>query len=326
MKLAQTFLNLAFSITPHKDRVWLEDMRYEAAFIQHPLTWSLSALSLALRWRLAHILQTPSQIAFASVTVAAIATMVIVPNLLRSKTAPVTTALPSSTAASQETAADAYIDPSVSRYAEAQDVPAENPQADAGFSEPLPPTLPAATPAISDATLSEPVPPTLPSGAEFAPLSENPPETSEDIVLGAIESAQTNSSTETATASESEMPENEMGVSTPSPDAAIESGETDIEAMIEAALEQDKEVRVLELNTSSVRLKINQEVTLEVYQGTSTSDKLLFSGTSSNATLTYDLPIFIKTSDGSAIELIWGEGSSTTLGAGQSERLIQSAQ
>ena len=82
----------------------------------------------------------------------------------------------------------------------------------------------------------------------------------------------------------------------------------------------------LEVNVSSVSLKITKEVTLEVYQGTSVNDELLFSGTTQTATLGYDLPIFIKASDGSAIELYISEDSSIRLDDGEIEKIIKLAQ
>ena len=98
--------------------------------------------------------------------------------------------------------------------------------------------------------------------------------------------------------------------------------------MIEAAVQQEKkdEVEALEVNTSTIRLKITKEVTLSVYQGTSSSDELLFSGTTQTATLGYDLPIFIKASDGSAIELYISEDLSITLDTGEIEKIIKLAE
>ena len=162
MLVAQALLNLAFSIAPRNERVWLEDMRYEAAFIENPLSWSLSALGLALRWRLAHILATPSQMAFASVAMAAIAAILILPTMTNKVVPANSTALstPQSPTVTAESP-DAYVDPSLSRSAEAQAVPADNDAAN--YSEPLLPTLPEPSQAITEAELPEPIPPTLPS-------------------------------------------------------------------------------------------------------------------------------------------------------------------
>ncbi len=354
--LAQTLLNLAFSIAPRQDRVWLEDMRYEAAFIENPLSWSFSALGLALRWRLAHILATPSQMAFASVAMAAVAAILILPNMTSKVTPANSVALPTpqSPTVTAESP-DTYIDPSLSRSAEAQDVPAEN--GSAAYSEPLPPTLPAPSQAITEAELPEPIPipPTLPS----TPLAEAPttPSDDRDVVLGdsQLETDEDVSEEEVSEEALSQEPIQEMtgmiptdaattsteaaSADTNATSAAPTSAETTIiesapgsssdtatiEAMIEAAVQQEKkdEVEALEVNTSTVRLKITKEVTLLVYQGTSINDELLFSGTTQTANLGYDLPIFIKASDGSAIELYLSADSSITLDSGEIERIIK---
>ncbi len=339
--LAQALLNLAFSIAPRQNRVWLEDMRYEAAFIDNPLSWSLSALGLALRWRLAHIMATPTQMAFASVAMAAVAAILILPNMTN-KVAPANSAA-FPTPQSPTITAESPDSSSISRSAEAQDLPAENAESttEMGFSEPLPPTLP--TPATApEGEVAEAVSPTLPAAIPEATDDDMAETATGSVTLGDTplsEVPATAAASETATLDQEQVEQNSFGLvpTDTAENTATESDaeSSDIEAMIEEALTQEKkdkasslevEVDSLEVNVSSVSLKITKEVTLEVYQGTSVNDELLFSGTTQTATLGYDLPIFIKASDGSAIELYISEDSSIRLDDGEIEKIIKLAQ
>jgi hypothetical protein len=116
-------------------------------------------------------------------------------------------------------------------------------------------------------------------------------------------------------------------VAADTPEASVNaplSDQVDIEAIIDAAVGQQKdESKALEVNATKISLKITKEVTLEIYQGTSESDELLFSGTTQSATLAYDLPIFIKADEGSAIELYLSKDSRITLDDGKIEKVIQ---
>ena len=245
--LAQALLNLAFSIAPRQNRVWLKDMRYEAAFIDNPLSWSLSALGLALRWRLAHIMATPTQMAFASVAMAAVAAILILPNMTN-KVAPANSATfaapqsPTITAESPDSA-------SISRSAEPS-VPAENTEspAEMGFSEPLPPTLPTPT-TTPESEVAEAVAPTLPAAV---PDIDDMAETATgSVALGDTplsEVPATTAASQTATLAQEQVEQNSFGLvpTDTAENTATESDaeSSDIEAMIEEALTQEKKDEV----------------------------------------------------------------------------------
>ncbi len=80
---ALMMLNLACALAPKEGKVWLQDMRLEAAFVPDKLRFALAALGLALKFRFAAWkLNRPVGIAFASVAVAALATVLFVPRLM----------------------------------------------------------------------------------------------------------------------------------------------------------------------------------------------------------------------------------------------------
>jgi hypothetical protein len=147
-----------------------------------------------------------------------------------------------------------------------------------------------------------PVTPSLDSEINDTSIDEvQVTETTNGVTLG----AQLPAMPEDTRVAESEVPDS-MGFVPPLGDTeATSEGDDDIEAMIEAAVEREKKLNVETMVVVSpfVNLKIVREVTLEVYQGTSTED-LLFDGTTkAGQTLVYGLPIYVKASDGEAIQV-----------------------
>jgi hypothetical protein len=363
----KALLNFAHAVAPHKDRLWLEDMRYEAAFIPNKFSWGLSALGLALRWRLAQMFSHgPSRLAFTSVAVAAVATLLIVPNLNpKTKTTPASVAVPSpsiiapeQTAAESETASSSYAeDASISRSAEAQTLPEENTAAtdtDLALSQAQPPMLPNVSAPITDAeAVSGPIPPTVPTPQTQSSVEQDilaqasldqitepqnqatEPSNADDesILLGALPSPTTPAEASTNQQVDAEAATSSGLVELPaSPEAAVPIDQNDIEAVIEGAIKQEEKkdettLETLELASSSVSLKIIKEVTLEIRQGINASDKLLFSGmTQAGQTLVYTLPIYVQASDGTALEVYADEELRGNLGDGETIKVIQAAQ
>ncbi len=75
-------LNVAHAVAPKSDKLWLNDMRLEARFVQNKLRFALAALGLACKFRFTALrLNRPVGIAFASVALAALATFLVVPRL-----------------------------------------------------------------------------------------------------------------------------------------------------------------------------------------------------------------------------------------------------
>jgi hypothetical protein len=354
-------LNFAHAIAPRDTKLWLEDMRHEAEFIPNKLSWSLSALGMALRWRLTQIFTpAPSRLAFASLAVAAIATLLIVPNL-KNKTVPSSvtqsspiTPAPTVTAATPTTEIS-NDNASVSRSAEAQILPAENDIAAATPGpEAIPPTLPDTR--TNAEAVSGPVAPTVPTAQAITPnlsvgettvqddsaeanaaTSESPGQMMADDTDSALDANQmtrpaaSTDATKQLTYSEPGVINSEAESTTQVseiPAMAAES-QSDIESVIEGAIEQEQkkdELAVLSLTAPSVDLKIIKEVTLEIRQGTTASDPLLFSGTTqAGQTLVYTLPIYVAASDGAALEVYSNKTLEGFLGNSATIRVIQSA-
>jgi hypothetical protein len=80
--LASLLLSLAHWVAPKDDKVWIGDMRLEAVFVPNKLQFALSALGLALRFRWGVLKHRPATLAFASMAVAAVATLLFVPRML----------------------------------------------------------------------------------------------------------------------------------------------------------------------------------------------------------------------------------------------------
>jgi hypothetical protein len=80
--LASLLLSLAHWVAPKDDKVWIGDMRLEAVFVPNKLEFALSALGLALRFRWGVLKHRPATLAFASMAVAALATLLFVPRML----------------------------------------------------------------------------------------------------------------------------------------------------------------------------------------------------------------------------------------------------
>jgi hypothetical protein len=80
--VASLLFYLAHAAAPKADKLWIGDMRLEAHFVPNQLRFALSALGLAFRFRLAALkLNRPVGIAFGSVALAALATVLVVPRL-----------------------------------------------------------------------------------------------------------------------------------------------------------------------------------------------------------------------------------------------------
>ena len=80
--LASLLLSLAHALAPKEDKFWIGDMRLEAPFVPNQFQFAFSALLLALKFRWKELRQNrPGTLAFASVTVAALATLLFVPRL-----------------------------------------------------------------------------------------------------------------------------------------------------------------------------------------------------------------------------------------------------
>jgi hypothetical protein len=80
--LASLLLSLAHFIAPKEDKLWIGDMRLEAAFVPNTLQFALSALFLALRFRWNAVRQNrTATLAFASTALAALAVLLFVPRL-----------------------------------------------------------------------------------------------------------------------------------------------------------------------------------------------------------------------------------------------------
>jgi hypothetical protein len=80
--LALLLLSLARFIAPKNDKLWIGDMRLEAAFVPDKLRFALSALGLALKFRWEAIRQNrTATLAFASTALAALAVLLFVPRM-----------------------------------------------------------------------------------------------------------------------------------------------------------------------------------------------------------------------------------------------------
>jgi hypothetical protein len=85
--LTSLILMFAQALAPKADRVWISDMRLEAAFVPNKLSFAFAALGLAFKFRVAALrVNRPVGIAFASVALAAVATFLVVPNLFGNDT------------------------------------------------------------------------------------------------------------------------------------------------------------------------------------------------------------------------------------------------
>jgi hypothetical protein len=84
---ASLLFRLAHLVAPKPDKLWIGDMRLEAPFVPNKLRFAFAALGLAFKFRWAAMrLNRPASLAFASATLAAVATLLVVPNLLREPT------------------------------------------------------------------------------------------------------------------------------------------------------------------------------------------------------------------------------------------------
>ncbi len=89
-------LTLAQALAPKADKLWLADMRLEAAFVPNKLRFALAALGLAFRFRFTSLrLNRPVGFAFGSVALAALA-ILFVPRLFSNNTALYTQPTPAS--------------------------------------------------------------------------------------------------------------------------------------------------------------------------------------------------------------------------------------
>jgi hypothetical protein len=79
--LALLLLNLAQFVAPKDDKFWIGDMRLEAPFVPHKLQFAFSALGLAFKFRWKVLKHRPATLAFASMAVAAVATLLFVPRI-----------------------------------------------------------------------------------------------------------------------------------------------------------------------------------------------------------------------------------------------------
>lgn len=79
---ASLLFSFAHAVAPRQDKIWIGDMRLEAAFVPNKLGFAFAALGLAFKFRFATLkLSRPAGIAFASVALAAVATFLVVPGL-----------------------------------------------------------------------------------------------------------------------------------------------------------------------------------------------------------------------------------------------------
>jgi hypothetical protein len=153
--LASLLLNLAYAVAPKQDKVWLNDMRLEAPFVAGKLRFAFAALGLAFKFRFTTLkLNRPMGIAFASVAVAALATILFVPRFMLQQDTTNATMSSLPTTAS-EAAQDIALERGYS--AEAQDglfeappTQAEVPPADGVLDQAQAPALPAAEPQNTD--------------------------------------------------------------------------------------------------------------------------------------------------------------------------------
>jgi hypothetical protein len=123
--LASLLLSFAHALAPKADKVWIADMRLEAAFVPNKLSFALSALGLACKFRFAALrMNRPVGLAFASVALAAVATFLVVPNLFGTNDA-ATAAMSSPPSASYEEVQD--IAESRGYSADAQETALEEP-------------------------------------------------------------------------------------------------------------------------------------------------------------------------------------------------------
>jgi hypothetical protein len=131
--LAAMLLSVAHAIAPNKDKLWLEDMQLEAAFVPNKLRFAFSALKLALsfRWKtLKH--NRPAALAFTSVALAALATLLFVPRLfVNQPTTNVAMTAPDTYETTSEYLEDAAAERGITAEAQAGGPAAEAPTQDA---------------------------------------------------------------------------------------------------------------------------------------------------------------------------------------------------
>jgi hypothetical protein len=177
--LASLLFSLAHALAPKADRLWIGDMRLEAAFVPNKLSFAFAALGLAFKFRFAALkLNRPVGIAFASFAVAAVATFLVVPNLFGSD-GTTNAAMSGNPTASYESVQDIAEERGYSAAAQ-DELPAaaqEDVVADAAQDTPEPPVT-ASVPAPTDAEETAPEPqqaaaPQSESAAEVAPTDTN---------------------------------------------------------------------------------------------------------------------------------------------------------
>lgn len=220
--LASLLLSLAHIVAPKKDKLWIGDMRLEAAFASNKLQFALSALGLACKFRWEAIRQNrTATLAFASTALAALAVLLFVPRMFNNPP----TANGSMSAPSSYEETSAYLEDVAAQRGISAD--AQEPQAEETVVPQTSETAPQANTTTAEAVIQEAVAevPAVPNAPE--PLAAVPPP-------AAITPAPTESAADVASATLSQESATELSTPTePSVDAAASPVESSSESSIE---------------------------------------------------------------------------------------------
>jgi hypothetical protein len=290
---AAVLLSAAHALAPAKDKLWIEDMRLEAAFIPGKARFALSALGLALKFRWEVLKTRPVTLAFASVAVAAVATLLFVPRIFDN--APTNTASMSAPS-SYETASEYAQDAAESRGI----------IADAQMGEPNPEN----TQPAPDAVAEIPAAPTSPSTA-ITPTPDSVDTASPPLaaVPAPAEPSATVPATEDAITEQATLGEagNELDAAT-----TLSRVEDSAEQSPPAPLTPLPETTVVStpVRTSEVILAATGKTLLTIYSGSDfAGNPRVHRYLETGETLTLGIPFSLYTDNAAAITVTVGDSS-----------------